>query len=178
MEMGVVMSGTPCRLQYDNVSDVKLTSAAGIENIYETAISSPHQRAKQCRVTIKPDTQELRHGQYDMSISHSWKEPPSDEVCPSVGIDLGTGKTKAGLAGESDTTFMSAFAASVLDKAHFLRVTAAEHFLDGFVVVGTVKAWAELLKRIPVIVENLLKGVFINVFHGWSLRTTITKLAK
>jgi hypothetical protein len=178
MKMWVVMSGPSSSLENNNVSNIEFNTGAGVENIYETAISSTHQRAKQCRVTIKPDTQELRHGQYDMSISHSWKEPPSDEVCPSVGIDLGTGKTKAGLAGESDTTFMSAFAASVLDKAHFLRVTAAEHFLDGFVVVGTVKAWAELLKRIPVIVENLLKGVFINVFHGWSLRTTITKLAK
>jgi hypothetical protein len=35
-----------------------------------------------------------------------------------------------------------------------------------------------LLKSIPVIIENLLECVFINAFHGCSLRTTITELAK
>jgi hypothetical protein len=33
-----------------------------------------------------------------------------------------------------------------------------------------------LLKRIPVIIENLLECVFVNAFHGCSLRTTITEL--
>lgn len=122
--------------------------------------------------------QELRHGQYDMSISHAGQEPPADEVCPSVGVALGTGKTKAGLAGESNMACLSAFAASVLDKAHFIRVTTTEHFLDSVVVIRTVKAWAGLLKRIPVIIENLLKCVFVNAFHGCSLRTTITESAK
>ena len=113
-----------------------------------------------------------------MSISHARQKPPADEVCPSVGIDLGTGKTKARLAGESDTTYLSAVAASVLDKAHFLRITAVEHFLDSFVIFGITKAWTELLKCIPVIIENLLKCVFVNAFHGCSLETTITKLAR
>jgi hypothetical protein len=30
-----------------------------------------------------------------------------------------------------------------------------------------------LLKRIPVFIENLLESVFVNAFHGCSLRTTI-----
>jgi hypothetical protein len=30
-----------------------------------------------------------------------------------------------------------------------------------------------LLKRIPMIVKNLLKRVSVNTFHGCSLRTTI-----
>jgi hypothetical protein len=32
-----------------------------------------------------------------------------------------------------------------------------------------------LLKRIPVVIENLLECVFINAFHGCSLRITITE---
>jgi hypothetical protein len=178
MEMGIVMSGTSCGLQDNDVSAVKLTTAAGIENIFETVISCPHQWAKQCRVTIKPDPQELRHGQYDMSISHAGKESSGNEVCPSVCVDFGAGKTKARLAGEGDTPYLSAVAASVLDKAHFLRITAVEHFLDSFVVVRAIEAWTEPLKRIPVIIENLLKCVFVNAFHGCPLRTTITELAK
>jgi hypothetical protein len=35
-----------------------------------------------------------------------------------------------------------------------------------------------LLKRIPMIVENLLKRVFVNAFHGCSLQTTITELGR
>ena len=178
MKMWVVMSGPSSSLENNNVSNIEFNTGAGIENIFETGMSCSHERAEQCRITIKPGPEELRHGQDHMSIIHAGKEPPSDEVCPSVGVSLGTGKTKAGLAGESNTTCLSAFAASVLDKAHFLRVTATEHFLDSVVVVGTVKAWTELLKRIPVIVENLLKCVFVNAFHGCSLRTTITELTK
>jgi hypothetical protein len=36
----------------------------------------------------------------------------------------------------------------------------------------------ELLKRIPLIVENLLEYVFVDAFHGCSLQTTITEMAK
>jgi hypothetical protein len=35
-----------------------------------------------------------------------------------------------------------------------------------------------LLKRIPVIIENLLECVFVNAFHGCSLRTTIPEMVK
>jgi hypothetical protein len=35
-----------------------------------------------------------------------------------------------------------------------------------------------LLKRLPVIVENLLKCVFTNAFHDCSLRTTIPEMVK
>ena len=73
----------------------------------------------------------------------------------SVGIDLGTGKTKAGVAGKGNAAYFSTMAASVLDKAHFLRITAVEHFLNSLIIIRTVKARMELLKRIPMIVENL-----------------------
>ncbi len=178
MKMRVIMAGPSSGLENNNVSNIEFNAGAGVENIFKAGMSCSHERAEQFRITIKPGPEELRHGQYDMSICHAGQESPSNEVCPSVGMALGTGKTKAGLAGESNATCLSAFAASVLDKAHFLRVTATEHFLDSVVVIRTVKAWADLLKRIPVIIENLLKCVFVNAFHGCSLRTTITESAK
>ncbi len=113
-----------------------------------------------------------------MAVSYAGQEPPADEISPSVGISLCTGKAEAGFAGESDTPYLSAVAASVLDKAHFLRITTVEHFLDVVVVVGTIKAWMDMLKRVPMIVENLLKGIFANAFHGCPLRTTLTELTK
>ncbi len=177
MEVGVVMAGSSSSLENDNVSDIEFGTGAGIENIFEAGMSCLHEWTEQCGIAIKPGSQELRHGQDHMAISNARQEPPTDEVCPSVGIDLGTGKTKARLAGESDTTYLSALAASVLDKAHLSRLAAVEHFLYGVVVVGTIKACMSLLKRIPMLAENLLKGVFVNAFHGCPLRTTITELA-
>jgi len=108
-----------------------------------------------------------------MAISYAGQKPPADEVGPSVGISLGTRKAEAGFAGKGDTSYFSALAAAILDKAHLVGITAVEHFLDGVVVIRTVKSWMNLLKRIPMIVENLLECVFVNAFHDRSLRTTL-----
>jgi len=177
MKVGVVMAGTSGSLENNNVSYIEFHPGASVKNVFETGMSCPHEGTEQFGITIKPGSQELRHGQYDMSISYAGQQPSSDEVGPSVGIDLGTGKAEAGFAGESDTSYFSAVAASVLNKAHFIRVAAIKHLLDGFIVVRVVKAWMQLFKRIPVIVENLFKSVFIYAFHGCSLRTTITEVA-
>lgn len=176
--MRVVISGPSGGLENDNVSDVEFDTAAGLENIFEAGITCSHERTEQCGIVVKPCSQKLRHGQYDMSISYSRQKPSADKVGPSVGISLCTGKTETGFAGESDTLYLSAIAASVLNKAHLFGITAVKHFLDGVIVIGTVKAWTELLKRIPVIVENLLECAFVNAFHGRSLRTTITEFGK
>jgi len=176
MKMGVIMAGSSGGLQDDNISDIELTAATGIENIFETPISCPHERTEQFGITIKPGSQELRHGQDYMAVSNTGQEASSDEIGPAVGIDLGTGKAKAGFAGKGNAAYLATMAASVLDKAHFVGIAAVEHFLDGVVVIRTVKTWLEQLKRIPVVIENLLKGVFIDAFHGCSLRTTITEL--
>lgn len=176
MKVGIVMTGSSGGLENDDVSHVEFDAGAGVENIFETGISYSHERAEQFGIAVKPYSQELRHGQYDMTISYAGQEPPADEVGPSVGIALGTGKTEAGFAGESDTPHLSALTASVLNKAHLAGITAVEHFPDGIVVAGTIKLWMGLLKRIPMIVENQLKRVFVNAFHGCSLRTIITEL--
>ena len=177
MKMGVVMAGSSSGFQNNNVPDIEFGTGAGIENIFEAGMSCSHEWTEQCGITIKPGPQELRHGQDHMAISNARQEPPADEIGPAVGVNLGTGKTKAGFACKSNSANFSTVAASVLYKAHLFRIAAVEHFLDGVIVVGTIKACMGLLKRIPMVVENLLKGVFVNAFHGCPLRTTITELA-
>jgi len=178
MEMRVVMAGSSCGLQDDNVADIELDRSTSVENVFETGIARSHEWTEQCGVAKKPDSQELRHGQYHMSISYARQQSSSDKVCPAVGINLGTGKTKAGLAGESNSAYFSTVAASVLNKAHLVRIAAVKHFIDGLVVVRAIKAWTELFECIPMVVKDSFECVFIDAFHGCSLRTTITELAK
>ena len=171
------MTGPSSSLENNNVSHIEFNAGAGVENIFEAGMSCFYEGTKQSGITIKPYMQEIRHGQHYMSIRYSGQQASADEVGPSVGIDLGTGKTKAGFAGESDTSYFSTVAASVLHEAHFVWITAIKHFLDGIVIIRTVKSWMVLLKRIPMIIENLLECVFVNAFHGCFLRTTIPELA-
>jgi hypothetical protein len=173
MQVGIVMAGPSGGLQHDDASDVKLSATAGGKNIFEAGMSGPHEGTEPVGVPKEPSPKTFRHGQYDMAIGNPGQQAPADEVGPSVGVSLGTGKTEAGFTGKSDTSYFAAVAASELDKAHFLGVAAVQHFLDGIVKIGTVKFGMGLLKRIPVIVENLLECVFINAFHGCSMRTTI-----
>lgn len=173
MKMGVVMAGASGGLENDDVSHVEVDAGTGVEDVFETGMTRSHQWAQQCGVAVEPCSQELGHGQYDMAIGDAGQKPPADEVGPSVGISLGTGQAEAGFAGKGDTSYFATLAASVLDKAHLVGITAVEHFLDGVVVIRTVKSWMNLLKRIPMIVKNLLKRVSVNTFHGCSLRTTI-----
>ena len=172
------MAGSTGGLEDDNISNIELDAGAGVENVFETGITCPHERTEQRRVAKEPGSKELRHGQDHMAVSDTRKETPSDEIGPSVGIDLGTRQAKAGFAGEGNAAYFSTVAASVLNKAHLFGIAAVEHFLDSVVVVGTVKAWTKLFKRIPMIVENLFERVFVNAFHSCSLQTIIPELAE
>ena len=178
MEVRVIMAGPSGGLENNNVSHIEFNPGAGVENVFETGMSCPHEGTEQGGVAKEPGSQELRHGQDHMAISDARQEASSDEVGPAVGVNLGTGKTEAGLAGKGNSAYFSTVAASVLDKAHFVGFAAAQHFLDGIVVIRTVKAWVGQLKRIPMIIENLFKGVFVDAFHGGFLRTTITELVE
>ena len=145
--------------------------------IFDTGMSCPHEWAEQFWITKEPDTKKFRHSQDYMPIGYTWQQPSSDEVRPSVSIDFCAGKTKAGLAGESNSTCFATVAAAVLHKAHLFWVTAVKHFLDCFGVVRAIKARLKLSKRIPVIMEYLLECVFVDAFHGHSLRTKIAELS-
>ncbi len=180
MEVRIIMAGPSGGLENNNVSHIEFNPGTGVENVFETGMSRPHEGTEQGGVAKEPGSQELRHGQDHMAISDTGQEASSDEIGPAVGVNLGTGKTEAGLAGKGNATYFSTVTTSVLNKAHFYRITAVKHFLNSFVIVGTVEAWPELLKRLPVIVENLLKGIFIDAFHGGFgfLQTTITELVE
>jgi len=178
MKMRVVMSGTSCGLQDDDVPDVEFDPRTRVENVFETGMARPQEWTEQCGVAKKPDSEELRHGQYHVAINYAGQQASSDKVGPAVGIDLGTGKTKAGLAGESNSAYFSTGAASVLNKAHLVGIAAAKHFIDSLVVVRIIKAWMVLFKCIPMVVKDSFECVLIDAFHGCSLRTTITELAK
>jgi hypothetical protein len=148
-----------------------------LENIFDAGMSCPHELTEQFRITKEPVTKELRYSQDYMSIDYAWQQSASDEVRPSVSIDLCAGKAEAGLAGESNSACLAAVAATVLHKAHFPRVTAVKHFLDCFGVVRAIKMWVKLSECIPVIMKYMLECVFIDAFHGRSLRTKIAELA-
>jgi len=178
MEVRIIMAGPSGGLENNNISHIEFNPGAGVEDVFETGMSCPHEGTEQGGVAKEPGAQKLRHGQDHMAVSDARQEASSDEVGPAVGVNLGTGKTEAGFAGKGNSAYFSTVAASVLDKAHLFRIAAIEHLLNSFVVVGAFKAWLELLKRLPVIVENLLKNVFVEAFHGGSLRTIITKLVK
>lgn len=178
MKMWVVIPGSSCGLQNDNIANIEfLYSCAGLENIFDTGISCPHEFAEQLWITKKPYTEKLRHSQDYMSICYARQQPSTDEVRPSVSVDLCAGKTEAGLTCESNSAYFAAVAAAVLHKAHLFRVTTVKHFLDCFGVVRAIKTWIKLSEGIPVIMEYLFEYVFVDAFHGHSLRTKIAELA-
>ena len=178
MDVRVVMSGSSCGLQDDNVADVECDPSASVENVFETGIARSHEWTEQCGVSKKPDSEKLSHGQYHMAVRDARQQSSRDKVCPAVDINLGTGKTKAGLAGERNSAYFSAGAASVLNEAHLVGIAAAQHFIDSLVVVRMIKAWMVLFECIPMDAKDSFERVLIDAFHGCSLRTTITELAK
>lgn len=178
VKMRIIMAGASCRLENDDISHIEFDAAGDFENIFETVVSRLHENTEQLRVSEKPRPQEFRSSQNDVPISDSRQEASSDEVCPFVGVDFCAREAEAGFAGEGYTSGFSAMIASVLSEAHFFGVAAVKHFLDGVVVVRRVKSWMGVLKRIPMIVENLLECVFVDAFHGCLQPTTVTELTK
>ncbi len=164
MKMGIVMAGSPGSLENNDGSYIEFFPGVSLDNVFEAGMSSPYQGTEQCGVTKEPGSQKLWHRQDYMAVSNARQKAPSDEISPAVGINCGARQAKAGFAGKGNATRFSALAASILDKAHFFRIAAVEHFLYRVIVIGTIKAWSELLKRLPVIIENLFERVFVNIF--------------
>ena len=135
-----------------------------------------HKRTEQRGIAIEPDVKEIWHGQYDVPVCYTGYESSSDVVGPSVSVNLGTRQAKARFAGEGDTAGFSTRRATVLYKAHLIRVAAVEHFLDVIVVIRVVVARINLLKQIPILCKDSLKCIFLKTIHGCHLRTTISNL--
>ena len=85
-----------------------------------------------------------------------------------LGIGLCARETKGGFAGEGDAPLLSTVEATILCEPHLFGVTAVEHFLDDLIIVGRVVSWVERFEVIPIIAENLLERILVDMFHGSS----------
>ncbi|MBN1380023.1 MAG: hypothetical protein JXA04_12400, partial [Gammaproteobacteria bacterium] len=62
------------KLENNNVSHIEFNRGAGVEDVFETGMSSPHEGTEQCGVAKEPASQELRHGQdqsFGLGFAHS-----------------------------------------------------------------------------------------------------------
>ena len=82
---------------------------------------------------------------------------------------LCTGEAKGGFAGKGDAPLLSTVEASILCESHLLRVTAVEHFLYDFIIVGRVVSCVYCLEAIPVIAKDLLERILVDMLHSASM---------
>ena len=164
--MCVVVAGSTGGLQDDDGAEVELRAGRDAEDVPHAGIARPHERAQERRISIEPRVQVIRHGQDHVAVGDAGQESSSDKLGPAVGVDLGAGQAEAGLAGEGDSTSFSAGQATVLHKAHLLRIAAVQHLLDGCVAGWDIEARIDDLEVIPVIPEDLLERGLVDAFHG------------
>lgn len=107
-----------------------------------------------------------------MAIDDAGKHAPANEVRPSVGINFGARETEGGFAAECNAAGFAAEGAAVLCKSHLFGIAAVEHFPHDFVMIRGIVERVGDFKRIPVVTEDLLERVLVNVFHSrlsWQL---------
>ncbi len=61
MKMGVVMAGSSGGLENNNVSYIEFNPGAGVENVFETGMSCPHEGTEQGRVAKEPGSQKTTY---------------------------------------------------------------------------------------------------------------------
>ena len=176
MKVRVVMAGPAGSLQNDNVSDIKVNTSIGPQDILQAGMTYPHEWAEQIAIAIEPCVKEIWHGQDDMSVCYTGYESSSDVIGPSICVNFGTRQAEAGFTCEGDAAGFSTRWATVLDKTHLFWIAAVQHFLQCLVVFWVVVTRMDLLEPIPVVLKNTLKGVLVNAFHGSLPRTTIDGL--
>ena len=77
-----------------------------------------------------------------------------------IDIDLGTSQAQGRLTTHGDEVFaLSTIEASMFEVADLLRIATREHLVDQIIIVSVIITRVELLKFIPVIVEDLFKDV-------------------
>ena len=170
VQMGVVDSRSPGGLQDNDGSDVEIDPfCAGFQDIEQASVSGSHERGKQdVRVAVEPEAERLRNRQDDVAVDDPGQHASADEVHPLVRVDLGAGEAEGGLAAEGNAAGFAAGSATVLCEAHFFGIAAIEHLLNHFVMVASaVVQRVSRHERIPVVMEDLLEGAFVDVgFHS------------
>jgi hypothetical protein len=165
MEMGIMISGSSRGLKDDGRTDVQRRFSQGAEGVDQTGVPGPHEVREEVGVTIEPDPQFFRHGQYEVPIGDAAEQPPADEVHPSVGIDFPTRQTEAGFTGKGDASGFPAPEAAELGKSHFIGIAAVEHLLDDFMVISRGVSRVHGLEIFPMVPEDLLERFFVNMFR-------------
>lgn len=166
MEVRVVVACPSRGLEDDDGTDVQFFFGIGTKDIGDAFMPCPGKMGKKCRVTVKPQMQPFRYGENDVAIGYTRQEPSADEFNPLVGVDLAAGEAERGLAAESDEASFSAIHTAVLGKAQLFWIPAVEHLLDYFVVAVGVIFRIDCFEVFPVIPENLLESLFVDVFHS------------
>lgn len=166
VQMGVVSTGSTAGLQNDDGPYGQWGPGTGLDDVEEAVVPGLHEAVEQIGISVEVAPEEIRHGEDFMSVRDLQEEPSADEIRPAVRIHLGARQAEAGLAGEGDSAGFSARAAAILDKSHFLGITAIEHLLDDLIVLVTIIGWIGLFELGPVIPKDLLECSLINPFHG------------
>ena len=110
---------------------------------------------KKMKVLLKNKPEIVGSGEGDMIIWDVWKETQGFRH-PSIGLQDAAGVAEAGFARErNDFKLIRMFWADILGVTQGIRVTAAEHFIDG--IDGIIGKIASLLveNRRPMVLEDL-----------------------
>ena len=166
MQMRIVVPRSPGGLQNDNGSYVERNTGRSMHDVFQASILSLPECAQQCWIAIEVRMQKVGDNQDDVPVSDAGKQASCNEVRPLLGVYAIAGKTKARLAGEGDSPGLPAVPATVLDKPHSFGITAIQHLPDSLVVLRRVKTGINILKFVPVILENLLERTVINAVPG------------
>jgi hypothetical protein len=175
VQMGIVVAGSTARLQDDDRADVQWNPGASRQDVGQAGVPDLHQGGKQLGMVIEPGVKELGDGQDKMTITDVGKKTSSNEIDPGVGVSLGARETEGRFTTEGNATDGSTVGAAILREAHLFGIAAIEHFLHDLPIIGSIVMRVGGLKCLPVIAEDLLEGILVNMFHsglGRSLRSS------
>jgi hypothetical protein len=95
-----------------------------------------------------------------MAIDDALMEVVTEVADKLIDIDLGTSQAQGGLTTHGDEVFaLSTLEASMFEVSDLLRIATGEHLVHQLIIVSMIITRVELLKFIPVIMEDLFKDI-------------------
>ena len=98
-----------------------------------------------------------------MTIDNGWEQSAAEKFHPTFGVRFGAGEAERAFARESHTSCLSTGCATIQGETHFVGVAAIKHLVDDLVIVWRVVTWSGGFESVPMIMEDLLEGLFVNV---------------
>lgn len=123
-------------------------------------------RQERVGIAVEPVAKKLWNCQNNMAITDARKHAATNEISPTVGINLGARQTEGGFATECKEECFAAGGAAVLREPHFVGIPAIEHLPHHFVMIRSIVMRAGGLKRLPVVPKDLLECVLVDMFHS------------